>query len=187
MTMHTVNIVSRWNPSRVLFTFQATDKQQASGLAMRHALDAAVASRADLSGANLSGANLSCANLSGANLSGANLSGANLSGANLSGADLSGADLSGANLSGATWRGIKITRAPLQLYGLHWTVVVLDAHMQIGCELHPLADWAAFDDARICAMDGRHALRFWRANKAALLALAAADGRGVTAAEAEAA
>ena len=140
--MHTVNIVSRWDPSSVLFTFQATDKQQASGLAMRHALDAAVASRANLSRAYL---------------------------------------------SDATWRGIKITRAPLQLYGLHWTVVVLDAHMQIGCELHPLADWAAFDDARICAMDGRHALRFWRANKAALLALAAADGRGVTAAEAEAA
>ena len=42
----------------------------------------------------------------------------------------------------------------------------------------------AFDDARIAAMDGRHALRFWRQYKTALLALAAADGRGVAQQEA---
>ncbi len=68
---------------------------------VRAAVEAAVKSRANLSGANLSGANLSGAYLSGANLSGAYLSGANLSGADLSGAYLSGADLSGADLSGA--------------------------------------------------------------------------------------
>ena len=44
--------------------------------------------------------------------------------------------------------------------------------MQIGCELHSLAEWAAFDDARIARMDGRNALRFWRAHKDALLAIA---------------
>ena len=49
--------------------------------------------------------------------------------------------------------------------------------MQIGCELHPLAEWATFDDARICAMDGRDALRFWRAHKDALLALARSADR----------
>jgi hypothetical protein len=64
-------------------------------------VEAAVKSRADLSGANLSGANLSRADLSRADLSGANLSGANLSRANLSRANLSGADLYGANLYGA--------------------------------------------------------------------------------------
>jgi len=84
---------------------------------LKLAVEAAVASRANLSGANLSGANLSGANLSGANLSGANLSGAdlsgadlswaNLSGADLSGADLSWADLSGANLSGANLSGVE--------------------------------------------------------------------------------
>ena len=93
---------------------------------------------------------------------------------------LSGAYLSGANLSGAKWRdGITINRAPLQLSGLHWAVYILDDHMQIGCELHTLAEWAAFDDARIVEMDGKNALRFWRNHKAALLELAAADGRGV--------
>src|SRR3990167_9286646 len=76
------------------------------------AVEAAVKSRANLSGANLSGANLSWADLSGANLSGANLSWANLFGANLSWADLSGANLSGANLSWADLSGAKIKISP---------------------------------------------------------------------------
>lgn len=57
--MTQVNIVSRWDSSRVLFTFEATEEQQASGLAIRAALEAAVEVRANLSGANLSDANLS--------------------------------------------------------------------------------------------------------------------------------
>ena len=77
----------------VLFECDTPDNVS-SGLAVRDALEKAVASRANLSGADLSGADLYGANLSGANLSGANLSGADLSGADLSGADLSGADLS---------------------------------------------------------------------------------------------
>ena len=144
-------------------------------------------SGADLSGAYLSGADLSGANLIGAYLSGANLSGADLSGADLSGAYLSGANLSGADLSGAKWSDdITIQREPLFLSGLAWPVIILDEHMQIGCELHRLAEWAAFDDRRIARMAGADAVRFWRANKDALLALAAADGRGVTPETAEA-
>ena len=212
--MPQITIRSRWDESRVLFTFDATDEQQSSGLAMRAALEAAIQSGAYLSGANLRGANLSGANLRGANLSdaylsganlsgaylsganlrGANLSGANLrganlsdaylSGANLSGAYLSGANLSGANLRGAKWRDLTINRAPLQIaIPGEWSIYVLDMHMQIGCELHALSEWAAFDDARIVQMDGKHALRFWRQYKTALLAMAAADGRGVAAVE----
>ncbi len=64
-------------------------------------VEAAVKSRADLSGAYLGGANLSSADLSGADLRGANLSSADLSGAYLRGANLSSADLSGAYLGGA--------------------------------------------------------------------------------------
>jgi hypothetical protein len=177
-----------------------------SGLRTRHALEQAVARGANLSeaylrGANLSGANLSGANLSGAYLSGANLSGANLSGANLSGAYLSDANLSGAylsdanlsdanlsyaNLRGAKWTdAIVINQVPLQLYGLLWTVTILDSHMQIGCELHSLAEWDAFDDTRIVRMD-RQALRFWREHKAALLALARGAGRSFDPVKAEA-
>ncbi len=71
--------------NEVLFSCDVSD-DVASGLHMRHALEKATASRA-----NLSGADLSRANLSGADLYGADLSGADLSRANLSGADLSGA------------------------------------------------------------------------------------------------
>ena len=110
-----------------------------------------------------------------ADLYGADLYGADLQGANLYCANLQSADLQGADLQGAIWaEGIILTRAPLQVTGLMWHVFILDAHMQIGCQLHPLADWAAFDDARIVEMDGRNALRFWRQYKAALLAMAAA-------------
>ena len=64
-------IKSRWDAS-VLFSIETNN--------FRLAVEAAVKSRANLSGANLYGADLSGANLSGANLSEANLSGANLSG-----------------------------------------------------------------------------------------------------------
>ena len=136
-------------------------------------LSGAYLSGANLSGANLSGADLSGADLSGAYLSGANLSDANLSGAYLSGADLSGANLSGANLRGASFgEGVTAEQGVLQLIGLRWDVIIFDAHMRIGCQMHPLSDWASFDDRRIVEMDGADALRFWRQHKSALLTLA---------------
>ena len=160
-----------------------------SELRTRYVLEKAGQVGANLSGANLAGANLSGANLPGANLSGANLAGANLAGANLDGAYLTGAYLDGANLTGAyltgayltgaKWRdGIVINKPPIQLFGLHWRVTILDEHMQIGCELHKLSDWAEYNNKRIVAMDGRHALRFWRAHKDVLLRLAKSAGRG---------
>jgi len=132
---------------------------------------------ANLADANLAGANLARANLAGAYLARAYLAGAYLARANLAGAYLARAYLADANLAGAKWRnGIVINKLPIQLYGLHWNVTILDAHMQIGCELHPLSDWQTFDDAQIVQMD-RHALRFWRDHKDALLSLARSVGR----------
>ncbi len=94
----------------VLFEYTPTDEQQASGLAMRAALEAATnggayLGGADLGGANLGGADLGAANLYGAYLRGADLYGADLHGANLRGADLRGANLRGANLYGADLGG----------------------------------------------------------------------------------
>ena len=150
-------IKNRWDES-VLFECEVPD-DITSGLCTRYALEQAVKVRANLRGANLSGANLADAYLGGANLADANL-----------------AD---ANLADAKWRnGIVINKPPIQLFGLHWRVTILDSHMQIGCELHALADWAAYDDRRIAEMDGRNAMRFWRAHKDALLSLAAIAGRG---------
>lgn len=143
---------------------------------------------ANLSGANLEEVNFSWANLPGANLSGSNLKKVNFSWANLSWADLKGADLAGANLSGvnlelaslagAKWYdGIIITHAPMRIQGLAYAVTILDAHMQIGCELHRLADWEVFDDERIARMGGAQARRFWNVWRAPLLEMARADGR----------
>jgi hypothetical protein len=135
------------------------------GLAVR----VAVKARADLSGADLSGAYLS----------GAYLSGAYLSRADLSRADLSGADLWGADLWGAKWHdGIAIDKRPIFVEGLlPYRVIILDQHMQIGCELHTLAAWDAFDERAIIAMDGRRAAQFWAAHKVGLMAIARGSGR----------
>ena len=161
----------------VLFECEVPD-DIASGMRTRYVLERAVEAGANLAGAYLADANLADANLAGAYLADANLAGAYLAGAYLAGAYLAGAYLAGANLAGAKWRdGIVITKVPLQLFGLTWSVTILDAHMQIGCELHTLAEWEAFDDRRIAAMDGRDALRFWRDHKAALLGLARSAGR----------
>ena len=83
------------------------------------------------------------------------------------------ANLSGANLRGASFgEGVTAEQGVLQLIGLRWDVIIFDAHMRIGCQMHPLSDWASFDDRRIAEMDGVHALRFWRQHKSALLTLA---------------
>ena len=131
----------------VLFECEAPDDLH-SRLHMRHALEKAVEAHADLSGANLSSANLSGAYLRSANLSGAHLSGASFG------------------------EGVTAEQGVLQLIGLRWDVIIFDAHMRIGCQMHPLSDWASFDDRRIAEMDGVHALRFWRQHKSALLTLA---------------
>ena len=133
----------------------------------------AIKSRADLARAYLAGAYLA-----GANLAGADLARADLARANLAGANLAGADLARANLAGAKWtNGAAITRAPIQVFGLDYPITIVDGHMQIGCELHTLAEWEAFENERIARMDGARARRFWGAHRATLLALARADKR----------
>jgi hypothetical protein len=108
-------IKDRWSGA-VLYT---TEVEEEANQVLR-ALEAAVASGADLYGANLYGADLYGANLYRADLYGANLYRADLSGANLYGADLSGADLSGANLYGANLYRADLSGANLSganLYG----------------------------------------------------------------------
>ena len=88
------------------------------------------------------------------------------------------ANLSGANLSGAKWTAkITISKRPIQLSGLEWQITFLDAHMQIGCQLHSFHDWDQFDDKTIAEMDGRTALRFWKDHKEGLMAMARGMGR----------
>ena len=116
-----------------------------------------------LRGAYLRGANLRGANLRGANLDGANLDGANLRGANLDGANLRGANLRGANLRGvASLWGCTGNRAEVKaIQADTWDVTYTATHMQIGCQLHALSEWWAFDDEEISGMDSR-ALAWWK-------------------------
>jgi len=118
-------IKSRWNAS-VLFSLE-TDS-------MKLCVEAAVKSRADLSGADLYGAYLYGAYLSGANLSGANLSDADLSGAYLSDAYLSGAYLYGANLSDADLSGADLYGA--YLYGAYLYGANLSGAYLSGADLY---------------------------------------------------
>ena len=141
--------------------------------------------RANLYGADLSGTNVSCADLACANLTSANLTSANLAGADLSGANCAGSNLSNANLRGARLLraklagaradgGLQVSRPPIMILGLRWPVIITDACIRIGRELHSAEDWEAFDDTRIAKVyDG--ALEFWRAYKAAIMALAGLD------------
>ena len=137
-------------------------------LRMRHALE-----KATQAGVSLAGANLARARLDGASLARARLDGASLAGASLARASLDGASLDGARLDGVKFGdGVTAERGIRQVLGLQWPVTIFDNHMRIGCQLHSLADWAAFTKRDIVEMDGTDALLFWRRHKAILLALA---------------
>ena len=108
----TINIVSRWDSKKVLFSANV-DVVISEGLRLRAALEIAVKAGANLDGAYLVRANLARANLDGAYLDGANLAGANLAGANLDGAYLARANLARANLAGANLDGAYLDGAYL--------------------------------------------------------------------------
>ena len=93
------------------------------------------------------------------------------------GANLDGASLYGANLYGAKRAGYVLKQVPIKVHGAPYTVMIFDAHMEIGCEVHALFDWAEFDSRRIDAMDGVKSAQFWKAWKAPLLGMAKAAGR----------
>ena len=113
-------IISRWESSKVLYECEVPDYVP-SDLAMRYALESAVAQRPrlDLRGADLSGANVSGANLKGVDLSKANLEGTYLTEADLVGADLSGAYMHRAYLNRSYLIGADLRNADLSDANLH--------------------------------------------------------------------
>jgi len=123
----------------------------------------------DLRGADLTGAYLTGADLTGADLTGADLRGAYLTGADLRGAYLTGADLRGADLRGAEYKDIKITKTPIQILNLYYSVLIFENHMQIGCKFHTHQEWDEFDNRRIIEMDGKAAAEFWKEHKDLLM------------------
>ena len=108
------------------------------------------------------------------------LTDANLRGADLRYAILTDADLRGANLRGAIlidirslWGTIGNMAEIKSIQADTWPVTYTATHMQIGCQLHPLGDWWAFDDKQIGGMDS-NALEWWRAWKPLLQAITTA-------------
>ena len=121
----------------VLFEYQPTADQQASGLEMRAALEAAAKGGVYLRGANLRGANLREADLRGAKLYGADLRWADLYGANLYGADLGGAYLREANLGDKKLIGERpiLMIGPIGSRSDYFTAYITDAgvFLRAGC------------------------------------------------------
>ena len=127
---------------------------------------------ADLQGANLRGANLQGANLQGADLRGANLQWTDLQGVNLEGVSLQGASLEGADLEGAYYHNeISLTRTPAQIIGLEWYVLILDTHIQVGCEIRSTGEWEKYG-AEIADDHGEG--KWWETYGPVILALAKA-------------
>ena len=120
------------------------------------------------------------ANLRYADLRYADLRSADLRYADLRYADLRSADLSYANLSSANLRSADLSYAigdnpyVRTLFTGTYVVTYTDAIMHIDCQRHAIADWWAFDDAAIAAMDGKKALEFWRTWKPILQSIIAA-------------
>ena len=82
------------------------------------------------------------------------------------------ADPRGADLRGAKIRDdIIITKAPIQISGLEWPVIIWDQHMQIGCEFHSHEEWKNFSDDEWLKMGGKEAIYLKRNQFPAILAL----------------
>jgi uncharacterized protein YjbI with pentapeptide repeats len=95
----------------------------------------------------------------------ADLSYEDLFGANLYGVNLAGAILSYASLSGVTGNMREIRSMHIDTWPVAWIMSPEGvATVQIGCQGHTLAEWAAFSDEKIESMDSR-ALDWWRANR----------------------
>ena len=80
------------------------------------------------------------------------------------------ANLAGAYLAGANLAGEVLTKAPISLINLYWSVLITGRYLRIGCQRHTHEEWVQFSDDQINQMD-RGALKFWRKWKTALLAL----------------
>ena len=158
-------VKNRWS-GEVQFTAEIEyDEGTAYGVKLGLAVKWAFINKADLHGANLRGANLHGADLHGADLHGADLHGANLRGANLRGANLRGANLWNTAGNGAELKTIQTEK---------WTITYSQHAIQIGCQRHTSAEWFAFNNDEISAMD-HAALAWWKKWKPILAAIMEVD------------
>lgn len=60
----------------------------------------------------------------------------------------------------------------LALCGLAFPVIYRGAEIEIGCELHSVSEWEAFETSDLIRMGGKEAGQFWEENRAMILAIA---------------
>ncbi len=66
---------------------------------------------------------------------------------------------------------------PITISGLAYEITITDRHIRIGCEFHKIKEWDKFSNKRILEMDGKDALKFWKANKYYIIGITKATGR----------
>jgi len=125
----------------VLFEYQPTAEQQANGLAMRTALEAATRG-----GSNLRGSNLRGSDLRGADLYRADLREADLCRADLRGSDLRGSDLRGSGLGDKKLIGKRpiLMIGPIGSRADYFTAYLTDAgvYLHAGCFFGSVEEFA---------------------------------------------
>ena len=84
------------------------------------------------------------------------------------------ANLRGANLGGTVYgKEILMNVVPIQIIGFKYSVLILDRHIKIGCNLASINEWIANGDSLIPEEDKE----LWTAYKPALIAVLKAAGR----------
>ena len=138
-------------------------------------------------GGNIWGGNIWGGTIDGGNIRGGTILGGTILGGNIWGGNIRGGTIRGGTIDGGTIRdGTTTSKDPIFISGLPYSVTVTDAHILIGCALHTIAEWRAFNDRRILEMDGKDVLDFWRTNRDLILGLCVSTGRLDTVAAPEA-
>lgn len=62
-------------------------------------------------------------------------------------------------------------KSPIYISSLKYPVTITDTHLKIGCEFHTFEKWQEFDDKRIIGMDGKDAVKWWKAHKPLIMGI----------------
>ena len=61
--------------------------------------------------------------------------------------------------------------SPISITNLKYQTTITDNHLRVGCEMHTFEEWNKFSDKRILAMEGKEALKWWKAHKPLIMGI----------------
>ena len=61
--------------------------------------------------------------------------------------------------------------SPISITNLKYQTTITDNHLRVGCEMHTFEEWNKFSDNRILAMEGKEALKWWKAHKPLIMGI----------------